>query len=71
MFVLEINLRRLPAARPNHAFINTASVSSLNATSFAVTLVPFECGYDFPLFELANGGVCANYLNLIFNDIMQ
>ncbi|KAL4228989.1 Fibrocystin-L [Mactra antiquata] len=50
----DADLRRLSGARPNRAFINAAYVSSSTATEYSVTLVPFDCGYDFPLFELAN-----------------
>ena len=52
-----VNLLRRPAAMPNGAIINTATVTSAAADQYTVTLVPFECGDQFPLFELENSQV--------------
>ena len=53
----EINVRRRPAAMPNGAIIDTATVASSTADEYEVTLKPFECGDEFPLLELANAQV--------------
>lgn len=55
----EAHLRRLPPAQPNGAFINDVSVSMTSGNIYEVTLIPFDCGYDFSLFELANGKVAS------------
>lgn len=57
-YITEINLRRVRPARPNNAIIDEATVSSVSSTAYEVTLKPFECGSQFPLFEIVNGRVC-------------
>ncbi|XP_053372863.1 fibrocystin-L-like [Mercenaria mercenaria] len=59
----EINVRRRRPARPNNAIINDVTVSSASSTEYTVTLKPFECGNEFPLFELANGRVTSGKLS--------
>lgn len=51
-------MRRLRSAQPNNNFVDRVVVKMLSSNVYEVTLVPFDCGYDFPLFELANGKVC-------------
>ena len=53
----EINRRRLRPAMPNGALINSVTVSSSTTDVYTVTLNPFECGNQFPLFELTHGTV--------------
>ena len=51
----EINRRRLRPAMPNGALIDTVKVTSSVTDVYTVTLQPFDCGNQFPLFELTNG----------------
>ena len=61
----EINRRRLQPGMPNDALINTVTVSSPSTDVYTVTLNPFDCGNQFPLFELTHGTV--SYLNFPAN----
>lgn len=56
-FITEVHLRRLPPAMPNSVIIDEVSVTLSSANVYDVTLKPFDCGNQFPLFELENGYV--------------
>ena len=56
----EINRRRLRPGMPNDALINTVTVSSPSTDVYTVTLNPFDCGNQFPLFELTHGTVSSS-----------
>lgn len=53
----EPNMRRLPAAQPNGALIAAATVTGISGSSYDITLAPYECGDQLPLFELSNAKV--------------
>ena len=65
----EINRRRLRPAMPNGALIDTVTVSSPETDVYTVTMRPFDCGNQFPLFELTNGAVSGFILSSIGKDI--
>ena len=66
----EINRRRLRPAMPNGTLIDRVTVTSSVTDVYTVTLQPFDCGNQFPLFELTNGDVshfiCINVSSEIF-----
>ncbi|XP_052805044.1 fibrocystin-L-like isoform X2 [Mya arenaria] len=53
----EAYLRRSPPAMPNRAIINEVTVAAVTETQYDVTIKPYECGNEFPLFAVANAGV--------------
>ncbi|XP_053388768.1 fibrocystin-L-like [Mercenaria mercenaria] len=50
----DVYLRRKRPAHYRKAFIDDIHVSALSKGKFRVTIKPLDCGYDFPLFQLAN-----------------
>ena len=65
----DVNRLRRRAAMPNGAIIKMATVTSSEADKYTVTLVPYECGDKFPLFELENSQV--QLRNLYFHEIYR
>lgn len=44
-------------AKPNSAFIESVSVASPSTGVYDITLIPHDCGSDFPLFKKIAGQV--------------
>lgn len=63
----EVNLRRLRPSRPNNALTKEATVTAISQTVYEVTLKPFDCGNQFPLFEISNGRVSRKEIQLFQN----
>lgn len=57
VFISDVNDYRLLPAKPNGALIQSVSVASPSTGVYDITLVPYDCGYDFPLFGKINGQI--------------
>jgi hypothetical protein len=65
LYILEAYLQRLKPALPRvnirhmnpFTFVDYVSVLTVSADTYEIKLTPFETGFNFTLFELANGGV--------------
>ncbi|CAG2205079.1 unnamed protein product [Mytilus edulis] len=53
----DVNFFRMTPAKPNSAFIESVSVASPSTGVYDITLVPHDCGSDFPLFKKIAGQV--------------
>ena len=47
----------MPPAKPNQALIKSVSVDSPSAGVYDITMVPHECGSNFPLFDRISGQI--------------
>jgi hypothetical protein len=60
LFVATVNELRMKASSPNKYRIDEVKVNKTTVNSnptYEITLVPFDCGYNFPKFKSVSGQV--------------
>ncbi|ESO84871.1 hypothetical protein LOTGIDRAFT_131466, partial [Lottia gigantea] len=50
----DVSKQRMSPAKPNGALIRDVDVTSSSEGVYEITLDPYECGYDFPLLQIAH-----------------